>query len=123
MPSAPAVRSTRCRPSVPPRPPRPISSGCVEKSCPSDSTFREKVLEADRLDEVVVEAGFARAAAVLLLGIPADRHQQRIACFLSRAQLAGHLVSVELGKAQIEQYGMRAKRSSESDGRAAVVRR
>ena len=40
----------------------------------------EQSLEVDRLDEMVVEAGLARATAVLFLAVTADRDNESVSC-------------------------------------------
>src|ERR1700730_18728568 len=66
-------------------------------------------LRRDRFCQVMVEAGFERAAPVLLLTPTGYRNEDDAATPRRRPDLRGQLVSIEIRKSDVQQQRMRTK--------------
>src|SRR5262249_21606560 len=77
----------------------------------------------DRLDEVLVEAGFLRAAAVVLLAPPRHGDDEGAPAPGLLPDAAAGVVAVELRQADVEQHHVGAERLGQLQGLEAVVGR
>ena len=67
------------------------------------SEDRFELIKVKRLDEVMVESGLKRLAAVVVLPIAGNRHEDQIATGGRLAEAASHLVTIHPRQPNIEQ--------------------
>ena len=78
-------------------------------------------LKVKRLDQMMVEAGVSRPAAVVVLTVPRDRNQQHVAVTLGLAEPTSHLISIHSRQTNVEEDNVGSLRPRGLKGIKPVV--
>lgn len=62
-----------------------------------------EVLKIERLDQMIVEAGFSRLTTVIVLTIPSDGNQEGRAVCLVLPKASGNFVAINTGQPDVEE--------------------
>lgn len=83
--------------------------------CPEVFQHALQFAKIDRLDQVQVETGVLRLAAIFVLTVSALRDEIRLFQGLIGSQNASHFITVHAGQSDIAQHDVRLKLTGELD--------